>query len=337
MTRESNPAFYDERLHDMLRYKRPHGSKSEAQWIERFIMPYDPTNIDDMALVITVLHPDGRVPRTLFSCHTDTVHRHDGRQRIKFNRTTQTYHKTDGEPLGADDAAGAWVMLEMIDAGVPGCYFFHRAEECGGLGSTHMAKNYSDILHKFHRAVAFDRRGGTSVITHQGWGRCCSDEFAQALADALNENDNNMYAPDDTGVFTDTANYTEIIPECTNLSCGYANEHSGNETLHVPTLFHLRDACLTIDWDALPTERDPRVTEYKEYGWATMPSPYDKQVRNKDYQRTLYDMTKAEMFDMAYTDPETFVMLVRNELFGEEEAAYDEARDYYSYDASIYK
>ncbi len=66
-----------------------------------------------------------------------------------------------------------------------------------------------------------------------------------------------------------------------------------------------------------------------------MPSPYDKQVKSNDYQRTLYDMTKAEMFDMAYTDPETFVMLVRNELFGEE--AYDESRDYYSYDASIYK
>jgi hypothetical protein len=52
-----------------------------------------------------------------------------------------------------------------------------------------------------------------------------------------------------------------IIPECTNLSCGYANEHSSNETLHLPTLVALRDACLNIDWAALPVVRDPTVVE----------------------------------------------------------------------------
>ena len=334
MTRESTPALYDERLHEMLRYKRPHGSRSEAQWIERFIMPYDPTNVDDMAYVITVLHPDGRTPHTMFSCHTDTVHRKEGRQRIKFNRATQTYFKADGEPLGADDAAGAWLMLEMIDAGVPGCYFFHRAEECGGLGSSHIAKHYPDVLYKFKRAIAFDRRSSTSVITHQGWGRCCSDVFAQALADALNANEHNIYEPDDTGVFTDTANYTDIIPECTNLSCGYLNEHSGNETLHLPTLFNLRDSCLTIDWEALPTNRDPLVDDYKDYGWDRGGSYY-KQTTDNDY--SLYSMTKAEMFDMAYTDPETFVMLVRNELFGEPIESAKYAGSAYGYDEFMYK
>lgn len=334
MTRESNSVFYDERLHEMLRYKRPHKSKSEAQWIERFIMPYDPTNVDDMALVVTVLHPDGRTPHTLFSCHTDTVHRTEGHQRAKFNRKTQTYFKADGEPLGADDAAGAWLMLEMIDAGVPGCYFFHRAEECGGLGSNHIAKQYPDVLYKFKRAIAFDRRGSTSVITHQGWGRCCSDVFAQALADALNDNEHNIYEPDDTGVFTDTANYTHIIPECTNISCGYLNEHTGNETLHLPTLFHLRDSCLTIDWEALPTDRDPQVNDYKDYSWARGGSYY-KQTTDNDY--SLYGMTKAEMFDMAYTDPETFVMLVRNELFGEPIESAKYASSDYGYDEFMYK
>jgi hypothetical protein len=331
-TTPTSTEYYDERLHEMLRYKRPHGSKSEVQWIERFIMPYDPLNIDDMALVITVPHADGRQPKTLFSCHTDTVHRNEGKQRIKYDRTKQTYYKTDGEPLGADDAAGAWVMLEMIDAGVPGCYFFHRAEECGGLGSSHIFKKYGDILYKFNRAIAFDRRGSTDVITHQGWSRCCSDAFAQALADALNTNEANMYLPDDSGVFTDTANYTDIIPECTNLSCGYDHEHSGAETLHLPSLFNLRDACLAIEWDDLPTDRDPTVTEYKEDKWSTFYKSYDKQTASNDH--TLYDMTKAEMYDMAYTDPETFVMLVRAELFGEPvESAYGGG---YAYDDTIY-
>ena len=313
MKKKSNKQeFYNERLHDMLRYKRPHNSPTEADWIERFIKPYQPVALDDAALSITVPNDDGTKPRVMFSCHTDTVHRDDGVQHICYNRSKQQYYKKDGKPLGADDAAGAWVMLEMIDAGVPGVYVFHRGEECGGIGSRHIASTSPAFLKQFDYAVAFDRRGSTSVITHQGWSRCCSDGFAQALADAINDDGVSMYEPDDSGIFTDTANYTEFIPECTNLSCGYANEHTGNETLHLPTLFTLRDACIRIDWQSLPVQRDPSVQETLDTKWS-----YPSISRRTGTTRYLYDMTKSEMLDMAYTDPETFVALVREELLGE--------------------
>lgn len=322
--------YYNERLHDMLRYKRPHGSKSEAAWIERFIKPYQPQLIDDAALVVTVNNSDGSQPHIMFSSHTDTVHMEDGMQHIAYNRTTHTYYKKDGKPLGADDAAGAWVMLEMIDAGVAGVYVFHRCEERGGIGSAHIADKHYDFLERFDYAVAFDRKGSTSVITHQGMTRCCSDAFAQALADALNDDGVSMYVPDDTGVFTDTANYTSDIPECTNLSCGYDNEHSGNETLHVPTLFALRDACLRVDWQNLPVERNPAVREVKKWTWddyAPFAYTYNKKDNDTPY---LYNMTRSEMVDMAYTDPETLVDLVREELFGEQLK-----QSQYQYDNSI--
>ena len=316
MKKKSNKQeFYNERLHDMLRYKRPHNSSTEADWIERFIKPYQPYAIDDAALVVLVHNPDGTYPKVMFSCHTDTVHRDDGRQHICYNRSKQEYYKKDGKPLGADDAAGAWLMLEMMDNQVPGAYVFHRAEECGGIGSTHIADHYPAFLKQFSYAVAFDRRGSVSVITHQGFSRCASDEFAQALADAINEDGISMYEPDDTGVFTDTANYTHIIPECTNIACGYANEHSGNETLHLPTLFALRDACIRIDWQSLPAVRDPSVKEMKESTWNYNWTGYD--YGKDDTGLTLYTMTRSEMEDMAYTDPETFVALVRMELFDE--------------------
>jgi hypothetical protein len=253
-------------------------------------------------------------------------------QRIRYDSTKQCYFKGDKQPLGADDAAGAWVMLEMIDAGVPGTYMFHRGEECGGLGSRHIANKHTDFLEMHDYAIAFDRRGSTSVITHQGYGRCCSDAFAQALADAINDDGVSMYMPDDTGVFTDTANYTDDIPECTNLSCGYANEHSGNETLHLPTLFALRDACLRIDWASLPVARDPAVVE--KYDFNKLYGGYD--FGAYDYKTTgsgkgaayklLYTMSRSEMLDMAYTDPETFVALVREELFDEvpKRSTYDD-------------
>lgn len=327
--KSTKPEFYDERLHDMLRYKRPHLSKSEADWIERFIKPYQPTLIDDAALVITVPNSDGDTPTVMFSCHTDTVHHEDGMQHICYNRTTQTYYKKDGKPLGADDAAGAWVMLEMIDAGVPGVYVFHRGEERGGLGSSHIADKHYDFLAQFDYAVAFDRKGSTSVITHQGLSRCCSDAFAQALADAFNDDGISMYTPDDTGVFTDTANYIDDIPECTNISCGYANEHTGNESLHLPTLFALRDACVRVDWQSLPVERDPSIRDNKKWSWDYY-QPYNYGTQDVDPMTTgltLRSMTRTEMIDMAYTDPETFVGLVRAELF-------DEGMDVDRYDTS---
>ena len=337
--------FYDKRLHSMLTYKRNHESKTERQWIEQFLGPYEMTNVNDMALVVVT---DDK-SRTLFSCHTDTVHRKEGRQKVLYSKSTQSYYKNDKEPLGADDGAGAWLMLEMIDAGVPGTYVFHRGEECGGIGSSFIAKHYEDFLKGFDRAIAFDRRGSISVITHQGYYRCCSDEFAQALADAINADDASMYEPDDTGVFTDTANYTGIIPECTNLSCGYANEHSGDETLHLPTLFALRDTCLRIDWESLPTKRDPSIKEAKAYDWMDYSvssyknwgkSTYKGPEYSRDlYSRDLYSMTRREIIVMAYTDPETFVELVRSELYNEQPAweySYDDLRDAgFSYDSSI--
>jgi hypothetical protein len=127
-----------------------------------------------------------------------------------------------------------------------------------------------------------------------------------------------MYLPDDTGIFTDTANYTMHIPECTNVSCGYANEHSGSETLHMPTLMALRNQCLVLDWESLPTVRDPRVIERDELmGWQTYRTAKTTPTPGGN-ARYLYSMSKAEMLDMAYEDPETFVALVREEIFGEE-------------------
>ena len=38
-----------------------------------------------------------------------------------------------------------------------------------------------------------------------------------------------IWKTDTGGSFTDTANYTDIIPECTNLSCGYYNAHTQSE------------------------------------------------------------------------------------------------------------
>ena len=203
------------------------------------------------------LHVDTRLNssnRTLFVAHVDTVHRKEGPNKI---RKTTTHWHADGAALGADDGAGVAMLMHLLHSGVPAYYIFTQGEECGGIGATFLADNWKDGLAKFDRAIAFDRRGIDSVITHQGRGRCCSDAFADALSDALNADMTLMYLPDNTGVYTDTAEFINIIPECTNISVGYYSEHSENEKLDITHFQALAERVAKIDWDSLPTDRDP--------------------------------------------------------------------------------
>lgn len=256
-----------------LSMRRPHnseGTKRLTQWLQANAPAHARVSIDDAGN----LHVDTRSApshRTLFVAHVDTVHRAPGPNKI---RKTPTHWHALGAPLGADDGAGVAMLMHLLHANVPGYFVFTQGEECGGIGATFLAEKHAELLSEFDRAIAFDRRGVDSVITHQGYGRCCSDAFADALSDALNGDDRLMYLPDSTGVYTDTAEFVGVIPECTNISVGYEHEHSERECLNIAHFVALAERVVAIDWDSLPTQRDPSVKESKwgdlgswEYDW----------------------------------------------------------------------
>jgi hypothetical protein len=56
-------------------------------------------------------------------------------------------------------------------------------------------------------------------------------------------------------VFTDSANFTELIPECTNVSVGYFNEHTHDELQNITYLEKLAKACVSANWDKLVVKR----------------------------------------------------------------------------------
>ena len=212
--------------------------------------------------------------RVAFTCHLDTmckvqvdvVHKIDGH-----------IIRTNGKSiLGADDKAGMTVMLYMIEKKIPGLYCFFIGEECGCIGSGEASKNKS--FADYDKMISFDRRGTGSVITHQSSRRCCSDDFAKSLSKELNKNGMVM-SPDDTGVYTDSAEFTSIIPECTNISVGYYKEHTFDEHQDIAHLIKLCQAVIKIDWEKLPTKRNPKETEYKKYSnvgyHANLYNPYD--------------------------------------------------------------
>ncbi len=244
-----------------LSVKRPHGGAGVTMF-EQWLYERVPAGFDKFFDGCGNLHVDARITadnKTLFVAHIDTVHRADGPNKIR--KTHGTWY-ADGAPLGADDGAGVAMLMHLMHSGVPGYYIFTQGEECGGIGAKFVANNYAELLAQFDRAIAFDRRGIGSVITPQGWGRCASDTFGIALADALNNADATlMYLADNTGVYTDTAEFVDIIPECTNISVGYYSEHSENERLDIFHYIALSKAVLLVDWDNLPTERDPSAPD----------------------------------------------------------------------------
>ena len=202
----------------------------------------------------------------MFTSHLDTA----------TSALTQVNHvfdgkiiKTDGKSiLGADDKAGVTIMLYMIENKIPGLYYFFLGEEVGCVGSRKVANVQKDQkIEGINKVISFDRRGTDSVITFQSSQRCCSDVFGEALSKQLNLADDSFsYKNDPTGILTDSVQFIKIYSECTNISVGYKSEHTFSEQQDIEHLTKLAEACLLVDWNGLPVDRDPSKTEYKSYG-----------------------------------------------------------------------
>lgn len=241
--------------------------------------------------------------KTIFASHLDTackdqvgvVHKFDGKMI-----------RTNGKSiLGADDKAGVTILLYLIEKQIPGLYYFFIGEEVGCIGSGLAAKR-TETFKQYDRIISFDRRGTTSVITHQSGKRSCSDDFAGALAKELNRY-GLSYQKDSTGVYTDSAEFVSVIPECTNLSVGYYKEHTHEEHQDINHLVSLCSAVVKIDWESLPTKRDTSKTEWDDeyyYGWggsskkSKSTSTYDNY--NYDYGWASDSRSRATGFDRGW-------------------------------------
>lgn len=217
----------------------------------------------------------GENSKTLFLAHLDTADYYPRKVKHVFEGSNV---KTDGTSiLGADDRSGVCILLYLIHQGVPGYYYFMVGEERGLVGATAAHERYTDWDY-FDRAIEFDRRGKTSIITHQMMDRTASDVFAWALADQLNAHGFD-FEPDDGGSYTDSSEFSPDIPECTNISVGYQGAHTNNETQDLDFLCRLAMAAAQVDWESLPTKRDPKDVD-------TAPYPYFLSKWDEDYWRT---------------------------------------------------
>ncbi len=236
--------------------------------------------------------------RTIFASHLDTncSDQTDVVHLINSDINGDITVETDGRTiLGADDKAGVTILLWMIKHEIPGTYYFFIGEEVGCIGSKSAASVYLDFKNVYDRIISFDRRGTDSVITHQSCQRTCSDGFAKALSNKLNNFPSLSYDKDSGGIYTDSAEFSHLISECTNLSVGYYNEHTTREIQNLTHLSKLADACVGFDWDNLPSLRDPSKNEnsYSMYSYDRL-DEWKESRNGKSWGKSWYGSKKKK-------------------------------------------
>jgi hypothetical protein len=227
---------------------------------------------------------NGQNSTTCFMCHLDTCD-WDAEPVTRFidNGVCSTNGKTI---LGADDRAGVAVLLYLATRDVPGLYYLFVGEEkgCIGSGAVASAGYLGGNERHVERCISFDRKGTTSVVTHQCGRQTCSREFAWALSNELNAY-GLAYEPDSGGVFTDSREFAGTVPECTNLSVGYYDMHSFKERQDLGFLKYLCEVAVGIDWEGLPTKRVPEAEDDCAFGlrYDTGHGYYDDTYAKADY------------------------------------------------------
>ena len=271
----------------LTKFTYPHGK--EHQLLHQLPEGYQEDGLGNYYIQI------GETPSTMFTCHLDTADKTQTKVKHVFDGNII---RTDGKSiLGADDKAGMTVILYMIQKQVPGLYYFFIGEEVGCIGSRKLADTWTktEFSKYIKKVVSFDRRGTDSIITYQMFGRCCSDEFAQELANRMNATGNKMkMVLDDTGILTDSAKFVRLVPECTNISVGYQNEHTGKESQDIEFLRRLCNTVVKVDWETLPVKRDALEEDdydhyYSGYGYESMSKyNYGNYQENPEWQEENY-------------------------------------------------
>lgn len=138
--------------------------------------------------------------------------------------------------LGGDDRAGVFIAFELIKLGLPAHYAFFDMEECGGVGSNTFAREWSDWLRDSVSCyIGLDRRGHADAATYN----CPSVELLNIVE---------RYGYHEAfGSFTDISNLENAVPKAgINLSVGFYNEHTSDESVFVPAVFRTLDCMKSI-------------------------------------------------------------------------------------------
>lgn len=163
----------------------------------------------------------GDIPVALVA-HMDTVF-YNPPEEVYYDQRKSVLWSPDG--LGADDRAGIFAILQIIQSGLRPSIILTTDEERGGLGAQKLAKKECPIPFLKYM-IQLDRHGSCDCVFYD----CANGDFIKFVSqygfiEAL-------------GSFSDISFLMPAWGICgTNLSVGYFNEHSTSEILNVNILF----------------------------------------------------------------------------------------------------
>ena len=160
----------------------------------------------------------GETPIALVA-HLDTVFPY-GKRKIYYDREAQVIWSPNG--LGADDRAGVFAILLIIQHGFRPTVILTTDEELGCLGADKLVLDYPEPPWPINYIVQLDRQGANDCVFYN----CNNPELEKYI--------------EEFGFVSDFGSFSDISAICpawgvagVNLSVGYINEHTLQETLHV--------------------------------------------------------------------------------------------------------
>ncbi len=151
------------------------------------------------------------------------------------------------EGLGADDRAGVFAILKILQEGLRPSVILTTDEEKGGIGAAALAK-ISCPIPNLKYMIELDRRGTNDCVFYD----CYVPDFIRYVE--------SFGFCEQWGSFSDISYLMPGWEICgVNLSIGYKDEHSVSETLHINPLF---DTIKKVK--NMLRERDIPTFEYNE-------------------------------------------------------------------------
>lgn len=127
--------------------------------------------------------------------------------------------------LGADDRAGIYAIIEILKTGLRPHIIFTTDEEKGCIGATALSK-YACPFKELKFMIQLDRRGVCDCVFYD----CYNPKFIRYIED--------FGFVEAQGSFSDISTLCPAWQVCgVNLSVGYENEHSYQETLNINHLW----------------------------------------------------------------------------------------------------
>ena len=195
-------------------------SLTQAQ-MHKTLRTYLKTKYKSVTTTKEYIVAEGDIPIALVA-HMDTVYNSPVTD-LYYDQKKGVMWSPQG--IGADDRAGIFAILKILESGLRPHIILTTDEEIGGVGAMALAQEYIPFKNLKY-LIQLDRRGSNDCVFYD----CENTDFIEYIE--------SFGFIERFGSFSDISILCPAWNVCgVNLSVGYENEHNYIETLHINALF----------------------------------------------------------------------------------------------------